>query len=100
MKLCIVFASVVALCGCSTSVRPSATANDVWEARLSEMQAENAKLHNDIEALKADTCVHKMLMATEEAAHNIYETSKPVVVQGAKDGFAWVKKEYTEHTQK
>lgn len=96
MKLSIVFVSMIALCGCSTSTRPAVSA-DVWEARLSEVQAENAKLHNEVEALKTDTCVKKALKAIEETSASAYDAAKPVVIQGAKDGVAWVKKEYEAH---
>lgn len=64
--------AVLALAGCSVTPR-AVTVSDLYEAKLSEMRAENAKLHNN-------PCFKSMAGSYDHVA-------------------GWVKQEYTDHTK-
>ncbi len=71
--------SVLALAGCSTTPRP-VTVNDLYEAKLSEVRAENAKLHNEMTELEKNPCFNSAMLQYQRFV-------------------AWSKQEYANHTK-
>jgi hypothetical protein len=72
--------AVLALAGCSTTPRP-VTVNDLYEAKLAEVRAENAKLHNEMAEIRKDPCFSEASIYYHRA-------------------ISFVKQEYADHTSK
>jgi hypothetical protein len=72
--------SVLALAGCAASPPRSITVNDLYESKLAEVRAENAKLHNDLAKFENDPCF--------KSVAGVYDHV-----------ITWAKQEYADHTK-
>jgi hypothetical protein len=74
----LILIAVVCLAGCAASPPRTMTVNDLYEAKLSEMRAENAMLHDKLDNLQGkNPCLHSLV--------DSYDKS-----------IVWVKQEYRD----
>jgi PBP1b-binding outer membrane lipoprotein LpoB len=78
--LAVVSVFALVLAGCASSTPRAVTVSDLYEAKLAEVRAENAKLHNDLVKVQNDPCFKSVAGAYDHAV-------------------GWVKQEYADHTK-